>query len=605
MKELLEKAKRLPEKPGVYFMKDENDSVIYVGKARNLKNRVSSYFLKGQKDRKTEKLKNSVHSFSVMIVSSEEEALLLERNAIKEYKPKFNILLRDDKEFPYLEIDYKEPWPRLRKVRRKKNKEHLYFGPFTQGTALTSVLHNIYEIFPLIRCTQFEFERRKKPCHYYHMKKCLAPCVLDVKQRDYKNIIDSVISTLEGNDKNLLVQLTEKMQEAAEKESYELAASYRDQIEAFRMLKKRQNITNMKEDSCDVITLVTKEDVCCFNILLIRNNKLISQEFYLLEDNVLDEEETLRDFLLEYYSKIETPKKIYLPFDLSSLKEVAEFLGKNEALFKKPQKGNSKKILDLSRENAFHHLEEFFNKKSFSKHNLEEIKQVLKLKKLPKTIECLDISNLGEKATVGSLVCFKDLKASKDDYKIYHIRSHRDKPDDFESIREVIRRRLERAKKEDDLPDLFVIDGGKGQLSSAKEIFHEMNIDCDLISLAKDKTKTKNGDKFNSGERVCFPLQEKTLLLDPHTITFRILTQIRDEAHRFALHHHRKKRSKEFFSSPLLEIKGVGPSLRVALLEKFGSLERLREASLEELTSLPRVSEKLAKEIKKVIGKST
>ena len=605
MKELLEKAKRLPEKPGVYFMKDENDSVIYVGKARNLKNRVSSYFMKSQKDRKTEKLKNSVHSFSVMIVSSEEEALILERSSIREYKPQFNILLRDDKEFPYLEIDYKEPWPRLRKVRRKKNKDHLYFGPFTQGTALTSVLHNIYEVFPLIRCTQYEFERRKKPCHYYHMKKCLAPCVFDLKKRDYKNIIDSVISTLEGNDKNLLVQLTQKMQEASDKENYELAASYRDQIEAFKNLAKKQNITNMKEESCDVISLVAKEDVSCFNILLIRNNKLISQKFYLLEDNVLDEEETLRDFLLEYYSKNEVPKKIYLPFDLGSLKEVAEFLGKNETLFKKPQKGNSKKILELSKENAFHHLEEFLNKKSFSDHNLEEIKKVLKLEKLPKTIECLDISNLGEKATVGSLVCFKDLKPSKDDYKIYHIRSHEDRPDDFESIREVIRRRLERAKQEDDLPDLFVIDGGKGQLSSAKEIFDEMKIACALISLAKDKTKIKEEKKISTGERVCFPLQEKTLLLDPHSITFRILTQIRNEAHRFALHHHRKKRSKEFFSSPLLEIKGVGPRLRIALLERFGSLEKLKEASLEELTSVPRVSEKLAKEIKKLIGKLT
>lgn len=586
-------------------MKDENDSIIYVGKARNLKNRVSSYFIKSQKDRKTEKLKKSVHSFSIMIVSSEEEALLLERNSIKEYKPKFNILLRDDKEFPYLEIDYKEPWPRLKKVRRKTNRDHLYFGPFTQETVLTSVLHNIYEIFPLIRCTQYEFERRKKPCHYYHMKKCLAPCVLDVTQKDYKNIIDSVISTLEGNDKNLVVQLTQKMQEAANKENYELAASYRDQIEAFKKLAKKQNITNMKEESCDVISLVAKEDVLCFNILLIRNNKLVSQKFYILDDNVLDEKESLREFILEYYSKNELPKKIYLSFDLDSLKEIAEFLGKKKDFFRIPQKGNSKKILALSKENAFHHMEEFLNKKSFSEHNLEEIKKLLKLKKLPKTIECIDISNLGEKATVGSIICFRDLKPSKDDYKIYHIRSHKDKPDDFESIREVIRRRLERAKKEGGLPDLFVIDGGKGQLSSAKEIFDEMKLDCDLISLAKDKTKIKKGEKFSSGERVCFPLEEKTLLLDPHTITFKILTQIRDEAHRFALHHHRKKRSKEFFSSPLLEIKGVGPRLRAALLEKFGNLEKLKAASLEELTSLPRVNEQLAKEIKKVIDKST
>ena len=602
---LLEKAKNLPQKPGVYFMKDQEGKIIYVGKAKKLKNRVSSYFLKKKDiDLKTKKLVSLVLDFTIIIVGTEEEALILERSSIRQHSPRFNILFRDDKDYPYLEIDYHEKWPRLKKVRRKKRKDSLYFGPFASSPSLRSLLHNLYEIFPLIRCSSYEFEKRKKPCHYYHMKKCLAPCALPVQSEDYKNIMADVIQILKGGDKNIEKSLLKKMKEASSREEYELAASFRDQIEAFKNLRTKNNIIQSKEESLDAIGYAEKEEALCINLLLMRGGLLNEQKFFLKQDNILGKEETLRSFILDYYEKNDLPKKILLPFELENPKEIFSFLGKKTNIIKTPERGPNKKLLDLSKDNAFYHLEEALNKKALYSKDLEELKNNLKLTKQPRTIECLDISNLGESAIVASFVCFKDLKPSKEDYKIYHVKDIVDKADDFGSIREVMRRRLKRAIKEKDLPDLFVIDGGKGQLSSAYEVFNEFGMTCDLISLAKNKTKVKENQRTESHERIFFVKEEKSLTLSKYTLSYRILTQIRDEAHRFAVFHHRKKRDKETLRSPLLDIKGLGPSLHKLILKSFNTNEALKKATRDDFTALPRVSEEMAKSIMKIIKKN-
>lgn len=599
MTSLLTKVKNLPNKPGIYLMKDKNETVLYVGKAKDLCKRVTSYFIKNQKDLKTQKLVKNIQDIEIIIVSSEEEALLLERSAIKKHKPRFNILLRDDKDYPYLEIDSHTKWPRLRKVRRKKDKKNLYFGPFTNTSYLRSIVHNIYEVFPLIRCTPYEFGKRKKPCHYYHMKKCLGPCTLPVKSKDYKNIINDVVLVLKGKDKNLEKSLVTKMKQASQEENYELATSYRDQINAFKSLKTKQSMVKSKDENLDIINFALKDNLLVVNILLIRKSYLDEQRYFIIENNILNHKDTLRSFILEYYETNEFPKKSFIPFELEDTKDLCHFLKQKNNFFSVPEKGENKKLMALSQENAFYHLEEHINKKNLNTKDLKELQKTLKLKNLPRAIECLDISNIQETATVASLVCFKNLKASKKDYKLYNIKQKKEKPDDYESIREIMKRRLERGKKNQDLPDLFVIDGGKGQLSAAYEICKEYKLACDLISLAKNRTKTKENKRTSTQERVFFVGQKTPLALSKYSLTFRILTQIRDEAHRFAITHHRKKRDTLATHSSLLDIKGLGPSTHKLLLEKFKGLDKLKQATLEDLTSLPRISKKIAQEILK------
>ena len=300
---LRKKVSQAPQKPGVYLMKNSEGKVIYVGKAINLKKRISSYFIKTKKDLKTQKLVAEIKDFDVIVVTSEEEALILERSLIREYSPHYNILLRDDKNYPYLEVDIEEKWPRLRTVRKKRNKKHLYFGPFTSSSQMRSIVHNLQEVFPLIRCTPYEFSKRKRPCHYYHMKKCLGPCTLPIKSDDYKNIIQDVVAILKGQDKSIEKSLTEKMFAASEKENYELAASYRDQIIAFKKLKDKQIVLSNKERNQDIIGFILKDDVCVVNVLKMRNSALSEQRYFVFEKTFLEPEELLSSFLLEYYER--------------------------------------------------------------------------------------------------------------------------------------------------------------------------------------------------------------------------------------------------------------------------------------------------------------
>jgi len=596
----------VPKAPGVYLMKDSRGDIIYVGKAKNLKSRVTSYFgtYASENSIKTRMLVEKISDFDVMITRTEVEALLLERTLIKHHKPQFNILLRDDKEYPWLRIDLNEDWPRIEKVRRRKEDNAVYLGPFGSAGQLKILLDATFKIFPLIRCSRYEFKSTKRPCNYYHMKMCLAPCTLDVARDQYVNMITDAIDFLNGKNKDLVVALKQKMQSASTKENFELAVLYRDQLRAIEVVTQKQHVVAEDIENADIIGFLQNDTRSAFHVMMIRDRLMISQDSFVLLSQVQNAQNAMVDFLLQYYDARSLPREILLPIELEGKDDMRDALLDGHPEVKAldiriPQRGSRFDLIGMANKNAKWQIEEADRNSDRRRAELELLRDKLKLTKIPKRMECIDISNLGEKAIVASDVCFIDGKPSKENYRHYTIKDITDKPNDFGSIAEVMRRRLERGLKEDDLPDLMVIDGGKGQLSAANNVYQEFKdshgpFAMALVSLAKSKPDKKSRKKNfiesanpeRSFERVFFVDKEMPLALAPGTAEYRLLTQIRDEAHRFAITHHRKKRTKISHKSELETIPGIGPAIRAKLFETFGSIEEIKKANLDQLKKI-------------------
>ncbi len=596
---LKEKIGRLPREPGCYLMKDAKGRIIYVGKAKSLKSRVSSYFgAKGALTHKTIRLVEEIHDFDVLITQTEVESLLLERTLIKHHKPRFNILLRDDKEYPYLRIGLREEWPRIEKVRRRREDDAVYLGPFGSARQLKILLDATYRIFPLIRCSRHEFETVRRPCNYYHMKMCLGPCKLPVDKGLYRSMVEDAVAFLSGRGMDVVRNLKTKMAQAAEAENYEHAAVLRDQLLAFEAVTEKQSVVLGDIEEADVIGYAHKELRAAFHVLIIRERFLVSSDAFLIHAPVEEGAEALASFMLQYYDARTVPSEIIVPLSLedeSGLRDalLAGHPDVTKLVIKEPQRGPRMDLIDMAVKNARHTLEDEERSGERLRVELEVLKDKLKLKRLPRRMECIDISNIQGTAIVASDVCFVDGRPAKALYRHYVIRDVQGSPDDYESIREVVRRRLTRGERDQDLPDLLIIDGGRGQLSAALDAFKGFpGIDIDLVSLAKSKTE-KDRRKIISAdaptrtfERVFFPGEPLPLPLATGTPEYRLLTQIRDEAHRFAITHHRKRRGKIANASALEEIPGIGPALRTKLLQAFGGLEGLARASLDELKAI-------------------
>lgn len=607
---LREKIKSLPKDPGCYLMKDSLGRIMYVGKAKSLKNRVSHYFVGlPQMDFKTRALAKEIYDFEVIITQTEVEALLLERTLIKHHKPRFNILLRDDKEYPYLRIDMNEPWPRIEKVRRRKEDGAVYLGPFGSAGQLKVLVDATYRIFPLIRCSRHEFEIAKRPCNYYHMKMCLGPCKLPVDPAQYKSMMQDAIDFLSGRNKEVVRALKEKMQRASDNENFELAVLHRDQLKAFESVTERQSVVVGDVDDADVVGFAQTETRASFHVLTVRDGKLVANDSFVTRAPASAREDALTEFLLQYYDGRSLPTEVLLPFELPDLDELRSALlsGHPDSVkveMKTAQRGARGELVEMAGKNATYRIDELDRLAERSRVELEVLKDKLGLKRLPQRMECIDISNIQGTAIVASDVCFIGGKPAKDLYRHYTIKELKNgTPDDFGSIREVVRRRLERAVREQDLPDLLIIDGGKGQLSAAMESVRGFpDLEFDLVSLAKSRVdKKRRSGKFidtsvpeRSFERVFFPDQEMPLALSPGTPEYRLLTQIRDEAHRFAITHHRKVRAKLSHGSELTDIPGIGPKLRQELLTRFGGPEGLRQASLNQLRDVKGLRESSA-----------
>ena len=593
---LREKLKLLPDSPGVYIMLDKDGAVIYVGKARILKNRVRQYFHSSEKPAKVRAMVEQIADFSYVVTPSEVDALALENNLIKKHKPKYNILLKDDKTYPYIKVHTKEPFPRLSITRRVK-KDGRYFGPFMGGVSCKDILDVCGKVFNVRTCAVAVTAKEKKPCLNYHLHRCLAPCAHLVTREEYAERLNKTISFLSGNYEEAEKLLKEKMAFFAEEEEFELALDYRNKIMMLKKLGTRR-ITSMPRDvDADIWAYFSNGLYACVSVLITRKGVMQGSRSFSLEEGAGDRDEAFLSFLTQYYNHHELPHEVVLEENIDDelLRLYACRNTGHSVEITRPKLGVKRELLDMAAGNAKEYLEKSVSaiehKNDMTKSACARLQTLLSLRRYPKRMECYDISNISGVDKVGSMVVFTDGEADKYEYRRFRIKTV-EGANDFASLQEVLRRRLAKLGTEEEdrfpKPDLVVIDGGKGQLSAVKEIFDEANVsDIDLIALAKQ-------------EEEVFTLQSaESVRIDRRDYALKMLQRIRDEAHRFAITYFRSLHSKRNLSSVLEEIEGVGAKKRQALLNQFGTIDKIMRASVEELANTAGVGPELAARIRK------
>lgn len=595
--DLQDKIRLLPKNPGVYVMLGASGEVIYVGKAKNLKNRVTQYFYDGVKTDKVMAMVANVADFYYIITNSEADALSLENNLIKKNKPKYNILLKDDKTYPYIKIDLKKPFPRFEIVRSIKRDGARYFGPFMGGINAKEIVEILSSAFLLRSCSLPLTENSKKrECLEYHIKRCLGPCNGLCTKEEYMNRVNSALDFLAGNDDEAEEILTAKMNLFAQNEEFELALAYRDKIKSLKKIREKKITSLNRFISCDVISIATDNIHSAINVLITRGGRMQGGKYFAFEDASVSVEECLEDFIIRFYDKNnEIPDEIIVNKELSDASLLEEYFknnfGKKVSILCAKQ-GVRKQLCDMAEINAKDYLEKSIekikHKEDMTVSACKRLQTLLGLKKYPKRMECYDISNISGVDKVGSMVVFTDGVKDAEQYRRFKIKTV-EGADDFASLKEVLTRRILRMQEQEEKflpPDLIIIDGGKGQLSAVHEVFLELGVnDIELISLAK---KQEEIFTLNSEDPVLLPKNDYCL---------RLLQRIRDEAHRFAITYHRTLRQKRSFFSQLNEIEGLGKKKINALLLRFGSVAEIALASLEELKEVEGIGEKHAKTI--------
>ena len=580
MTELVEeKLKLLPDSPGVYLMKDARGKIIYVGKAVVLKNRVRQYFQRNKGHTpKVRAMVEKIADFETIMTGSEVEALILECNLIKKHRPRYNISLKDDKSYPYVKVTLQEEFPRVFVTRRILKDGARYFGPYTNVTAVHESLKLLRRLFPLRSCRQMG----ERPCLEYHIKRCIAPCTGNVDREEYDAMIRAVLLFLEGRTEDVERELSARMQAAAESYHFELAARLRDQLAAVRRVAEKQNIVTGAGDQ-DAVGMARSDIGVCVQIFFIRAGKMLGREHFLLQGSEEESDEALLTaFLQQYYHQAAfVPREVLLPMELEETALLSEWLSKKKdgkvQIFV-PQRGSKRDIVNMAEGNAEKYLrDEAERVKQANAQTLgavEELGHYLGLRELPNRMECFDISHNQGSETVASMVVFEGGLPKKSDYRRFKIRSAEGKPDDFKSMREVTTRRYGKLTEEE-LPDLIVIDGGKGQLSSALEIIRGAgHLKVPVVGLAK---------QF---ELIFVEGSSDPVVLPRHSQALYLIQRIRDEAHRFAITYHRKLRGKRNLVSVLDHIDGIGPKRRKMLWSHFGNLNRIKAASVEELAAV-------------------
>ena len=603
MPETLEdRIKDLPESPGVYLMKNAGGKIIYVGKAVNLKNRVRSYFSSQHADSpKTRALVSHIRDLEFIITDNEIEALILESNLIKAHKPKYNIRLTDDKNYPYLRVTVQEPYPRVEIARSRKKDGARYFGPYTNTGYVNETLRLLKKIFPVRSCKQTTFARQARPCLNAHIERCAAPCCGRISQEDYRKMIDEVVLFLEGKQEALIKALKKRMGEAADQLDFEKAAELRDQLSAIEKIIARQKIVTGSFADFDVVNLARGANITCVQIFFVRGGKLLGRDHFIMEGTEGTETgEILASFIQQYYDRVDyLPPEILLPERLEDAEVLENWLtGKKGARvrFRTPQKGEKQALLEMVGKNAAESLQHELKTKARQEDAaggvLSELPALLGLDrdKEISRIECYDISHIQGAETVASMVVFEEGKARPSQYRRFKIRTV-EGPDDFASMAEVIERRFMKAdaggEKFGILPDLVVIDGGKGQLSAARQAMTRLGYDdIPAAALAKEN------------EWIFLEHSPDPLILPRDSQALYLLQRIRDEAHRFAVTYHRLLRGKRNLTSVLDEIPGIGPKRKTALLQHFGlSLKKIMNASVEELTRVEGISGDTAQQV--------
>ena len=600
MTDLKEKLQNIPRSPGVYLFKDKNKKVIYVGKAVVLRNRVRSYFQGGKiDDPKSKRLKSRIRDLEIIVTDSEIEALILEANLIKEYKPRYNVNLKDDKSFPYIRVT-NEKFPRIFPTRKIIKDGSKYFGPYTDVGSMRSLLKTIKRIFPIRSCnlnlTEENIKAGKfKVCLNYHIKKCMGPCEGFIDENEYGQIVKNIIDFINGRDRIVVEELIEKMERHAELMQFERAARIRDQIQAIKDFQYKQKVITPDEIDRDLFVAYAEDNDACGVVFKVRQGRVIGrQHFYLdgVEGETLDR--VLSHLLIRFYMHADfVPNEIYLPIPLEDGANIEKWLSgrlnsKVQLVF--PQRGEKAKLLKMAFQNAKLLLQELklqkMKDKDYIPHSVKALQRDLRLTNPPKRIEAFDISNIHGTDATASLVTFVNGQPHKSDYRRFKIRT-KSTPDDFAMMAEAIERRYARQLKENQpLPDLILVDGGKGQLSSATEVLAKLNLqDQPVIALAKRL------------DEVFIPGVSEAQNIPKTSSGLRLLQQIRDEAHRFAIEYHRKLRGKRSVYSELNEINGIGDQRKKRLIRHFGSIKNLKTASLEDIRTVQGLPENLAEKI--------
>ena len=607
MFDIKENLKKLPDCPGVYLHKDRLGQVIYVGKAVSLRNRVRQYF---QTNPKVRALVSNIAEFEYITCSTEMEALILECNLIKKYMPKYNVLLRDDKTYPYIKVTVSEEFPRVIKTRMIAKDGSRYFGPYSDAGAVNRIVELLSGIYSLKRCSAQTFQAGHRPCLNYHINQCRGVCAGKVSRKEYMESIEKVLEFLGGKEKPLLKSLEEKMQEASEKLDFEEAAKYRDYIISIKAISETQRVTMIHDKDLDVVLPVKDAENSFIALFTVRDGKLSGRETFQIQTGEADDRsEMVSEFIKQYYSQwAVVPPEILVEQELSEKELLEEFLsreGRKVRIFV-PQKGEKRALLSMAQSDCVEMVKTLSEKARLNEEKQSavsaQVAEVLRQagyapsEKRAFRIESYDISNTNGVDSVGAMVVFEGLKKIRKDYRRFKIKTV-EGPDDYGSLQEMLYRRFRRAKEGDPafikMPDAIFMDGGQGQVSAARKVLSAMNLDIPVVGMAKDDSHRTRAIVFEDG---------REMLLRERPILFRYAGTIQEEVHRFAIDYHRNLRSKNAIRSVLDNISGVGPTRRNALLNHFGTIEKIKKAGREELMEVPGITERIAENIIEYFG---
>ncbi|MBZ2175922.1 excinuclease ABC subunit UvrC [Schnuerera sp. xch1] len=607
-----EELKKLPGEPGVYIMKSEDGEIIYVGKAINLKKRVRQYFQSSRNNSpKVNAMVSHIHEFEYIIVDNEVEALILEANLIKKHRPKYNILLRDDKQYPYIKVTTNEKYPRVLKTRRVLKDGAKYFGPYPSGYAVNDTIDIIRNLYPIRTCNKNFDKKIKKvrPCLNYYIGRCLGPCQENVDEDKYMEMIDEIIMFLNGKEDKLIDIIEKKMKKASENLDFESAAKYRDQINSLNIILEKQKVVSSNIVDQDVVGMARGIDEVCIQVFFIRSGKIMGREHFILSDTFNDDrQEILSSFVKQFYlGTAYVPKEILIEERIKDMEAVSKWLSEkrgNKVNLRVPKRGEKSKLMEMVRKNAVDMLNQygdrFLKEKKRNEKALKQLKAVLNFEKFPNRIEAYDISNISGVSSVGSMVVFDKGEPRKSDYRRFKIKTV-STSDDYKSMEEIIKRRFTRGIKEKEMlkenkidvsrfstfPDLVMIDGGKGQVNIVLEAIKELGLDIPVCGLVKDDFHKTRGIIYNNEE----------IRLNQDSPGFRLIYKIQEEAHRFAISYHRSLRSKDMLKSELDGIRGIGKKRKIALLNHFQTMDNIKNATIEELVEVENMNRRTAESL--------
>jgi len=605
--ELKKSVATFPRLPGVYLMKSAEGEIIYIGKARDLRARVSQYLGVGDGRIQIKYLMPRVREIEKIVCESEEQAFLLERDLIGRHKPRYNIRLKDDKAYLSIRVDRNSQWPRLELVRRPENDNADYFGPYTWSYELKQVLDVIRRVLPLRSCSDTVLYNRQRPCLEYQIKRCAGPCCLPVDREEYLQWVDQGVEILQGRTDRAINYLEGKMERAAEELRFEEAAAIRDRIEILENFSKGSHQAFNQGENRDAFALYREGENAAISVLLVRNGRISDSANYAIAPAMTDDDELLEQAIEQFYaSGREVPSEILLPIELeneSILKKALKATAGVAVDFQTPQRGSKARLLSLAAINARQHFVSKFDAESRYVSSARKLATMVGLKQMPRRIECVDISNLQGSDIVGAIVVFFDGSPLKKEYKRYKI-SNQSKPDDFAAIHEVVTRRLTRGMESGELPDLLVIDGGPGQLQMALRAREEVGVTVDIISLAKMRTERAATKQVveQKPERVYLSPEEEPILLDMKDEVTHLLQRIRDEVHRFVITYHKSSRAKRVFRSILDDIPGIGPERKKRLLKQYGSVKKMKGVDPAEFAKNGRMPLPLAEKVLRILN---